>query len=68
MVDGKTPSMWDSKGNWLYCRFCKHLQNFIGEARCTAFPEGIPEEILSGKTIHKKPLPGQENDFVLTPW
>ncbi len=68
MPEKKLPSMYDSEGNWLLCRFCKHMQNFIGGATCAAFPEGIPEEILSGKTSHKEPFPGQENDLVLTPW
>ncbi len=68
MAEKRLQSMYDAKGNWLLCRFCKHLHNFIGEATCAAFPEGIPEEILSGKALHKQPFPGQENDLVLTPW
>ncbi len=61
-------SMYDAKGNWLLCRFCKHLRSFVEKPTCTAFPDGIPEEILSGRDLHKKPLPGQTNDLVLTPW
>lgn len=68
MAANRVPSMYDSEGNWLLCRFCRHKQNFIGEATCAAFPEGIPEEILSGKAMHKKPFPVQENDLVLAPW
>ena len=29
-----------------------------------AFPDDIPNEILSGKNDHSKPLPDQSNDFV----
>jgi hypothetical protein len=31
---------------------------------CKAFPEGIPEVIISGKSKHRKPLKGQRNDIV----
>ena len=54
--------------SWNFCRFCRHLHNLIGKPTCKAFPEGIPQEILSGKLIHKNPLPNQMNAIVLTPW
>lgn len=54
--------------NWNFCRFCQHLNGLIGKPTCNAFPEGIPQEILSGKIIHKDPLPNQKNNIVLTPW
>ena len=54
--------------NWNFCRFCRHLNSLIDKPTCNAFPEGIPQEILSGKIIHKDPLPNQKNDIVLTPW
>jgi hypothetical protein len=60
-------SLWDSRGNWHFCRFCKHLHSLIGEPTCDAFPEGIPQAILSGKVIHSNPLHNQKNDIVLTP-
>ncbi len=53
---------------WNFCRFCRHLHSLIGKPTCNAFPEGIPQEILLGKLIHKDPLPNQGNDIVLTPW
>lgn len=31
---------------------------------CTAFPNGIPDSILSGKNRHAMPLKGQGNDIV----
>ena len=38
------------------CLRCKRLkQDFI---TCSAFPEGIPEEIITGKFDHQKPFGG----------
>lgn len=37
------------------CYVCKHL--FAAE-RCDAFPEGIPEPIVSGEVLHTEPYPG----------
>lgn len=68
MADSDEIFLWDSMGNWNFCRFCRHLNSLIGKPTCNAFPEGIPQEILSGKIIHKNPLPNQKNDIVLTPW
>ena len=43
------------------CARCIHNSPF--ESGCTAFPEGIPDEILiSGR--HFKPVPGQINNLV----
>jgi hypothetical protein len=68
MADSNDILWWDNKSMWNFCRFCRQLHNLIGKPTCSAFPEGIPQEILSGKLIHKKPLPGQKTDIVLTPW
>lgn len=43
------------------CLNCKHNQ---GEGKCDAFPDGIPEAILSGGNDHSKPLPNQGNEIV----
>ena len=48
---------------YLVCFNCKNL-TLNG---CTAFPEGIPNEILSGENDHTKPLPEQGNDIVFEP-
>ena len=37
------------------CFLCKH---YIGVMRCKAFPEKIPEEIMTGFKDHSKPYPG----------
>jgi hypothetical protein len=31
---------------------------------CTAFPDGIPEEIAYGNNKHTEPYPGQKNKIV----
>lgn len=44
---------------------CFNCEHFTDEAPgCKAFPDGIPEEITSGKNKHRKPLKGQKNDIV----
>lgn len=32
--------------------------------KCMAYPNGIPEEFLTGEKNHDKIEPGQEGDFV----
>ena len=46
----------------LICFSCKHFNR--GDIGCTAFPEGIPNEITSGENDHSTPLPDQGNDIV----
>ena len=46
----------------LVCFKCKNFRRFIGG--CLAFPNGIPDEITSGKNQHSKPLKGQKNNIV----
>lgn len=43
---------------------CFHCANWNVSDTCTAFPDGIPDEILSGENDHTKPLPDQKNDIV----
>jgi hypothetical protein len=38
------------------CYSCVHLNP--GELTCTAFPQGIPDEILDGRVDHRKPMEG----------
>lgn len=38
------------------CVKCKH--QIRGTFTCKAFPDGIPEEVLSGRANHCKPYPG----------
>jgi len=39
------------------CTMCAH---FKGDRKCTAFPEGIPQDIFSMKVFHTKPYPGDQ--------
>jgi hypothetical protein len=46
------------------CHTCKHLEGGVEDAAgrfiqiCTAFPKGIPEEIMQGRHKHREPFPG----------
>ena len=42
------------------CFACKHLLEFEEKITCKAFPQGIPEEILSGKFDHSKAYDGDQ--------
>lgn len=48
----------------LICLNCKHYREFTGG--CSAFPDGIPEEI-GFENKHDKPLEYQKNNFVFEP-
>jgi hypothetical protein len=37
------------------CIGCRHYE---GACECTAFPNGIPDEIIDGTVEHRKPYPG----------
>lgn len=39
------------------CTECKHYR---GEIECDAFPDGIPEEIITGKHDHREPYSGDD--------
>lgn len=51
---------------YIKCLDCSNLDrdNLQIGLYCKAFPEGIPEEILSGENSHTEPLPKQENKIV----
>jgi hypothetical protein len=40
------------------CFGCKQFYPLSEPLACTAFPEGIPDAILSGEADHTKPFPG----------
>lgn len=45
------------------CNGCKHFDVF--EYTCPAFPEGIPDKLLTGEAVtHDKPLPWQIGNTV----
>jgi hypothetical protein len=44
--------------NTLQCIKCKHFDETPRTFKCTAFPDGIPDQILLSEHDHKKPFPG----------
>jgi hypothetical protein len=44
-----------------FCHRCTHRTSVLN---CTAFPDGIPSDILAGRFIHTRRWPGQTNDIV----
>lgn len=46
------------------CLLCK---NYLGDSKCKAFEDIIPEIILIGYSLHSKPLPEQDNNIVFEP-
>ena len=45
------------------CTICKY---YLSTKICSAFPDGIPEEILNGKVSHEEPYPG-DNGYQFIP-
>jgi len=43
---------------------CYNCEYYIGDSECVAFPDGIPEDILTGDFDHTKKHPNQTNDIV----
>ena len=39
---------------------CRHCKNYLGEQKCRAFPEGIPEPLNAGEHLHREPYPGDQ--------
>ncbi len=37
---------------------CYRCGHYSGKAKCKAFPQGIPDLILSGEDQHTEPFPG----------
>lgn len=46
------------------CITCAH---YLGDLACLAFPERIPNEILTGTNDHSKPLKNQDSDLIYEP-
>lgn len=52
------------------CSFCTHLIAWPGGQRptCAAYPQGIPDSILTNRVDHRQPQPGDHGlQYVPTP-
>jgi hypothetical protein len=49
---------WEAVSVDYPCKTCKHLKLFSYPVCCAAYPDGVPQEILTGKEKHKKPYRG----------
>lgn len=53
------------------CLYCRHVRDLgdggLGGWTCTAWPKGIPQEILERKKEHTEVMSGQEGQDVYTP-
>lgn len=63
---------WDFEPGGLIlslCAYCRHKQRYEnGVTPCTAYPDGIPSEILASKVDHVAPYPGDQGiQFELRP-
>mgnify|MGYP003598345641 CR=1 FL=1 len=45
----------------LLCKNCKNLTTLTNNLSCKAYPNGIPEEILTGNVDHTKKYKGDNN-------
>jgi len=43
---------------------CSNCANYLGDHRCKAFTDKIPEEIYLGFNTHDKVFPNQKNDII----
>lgn len=46
---------------------CQNCEHYWGDLACAAFPERIPDAILTGDNDHAKKYPDQVGDFVFAP-
>ena len=51
----------------IICIICKNYSKNTFKPICKAFPDGIPEDILTGKFNHTKKHPEQKNNILFEP-
>ena len=44
--------------NYVQCNSC--TRRYAGTVTCVAFPNGIPDDIITGRHDHAKPYPGDQ--------
>lgn len=49
------------------CALCRHW--LVGTRTCLAYPDGIPDEVWSGRNDHREPYPGDNGiQFARVPY
>jgi len=58
-VPYSNPRWWYAGDNPPACFDCLHFRGMVqGVVRCTAFPNGIPQELTTSRVMHNVPFPG----------
>ena len=45
---------------------CDKCIHYKGKGECDAFPDGIPNDIITEERRHDEPVPEQDNDIVFS--
>jgi hypothetical protein len=46
------------------CSFCKH---YLGNYTCPAFPDELPDNLMTGESTHNTIIKGQKGNYTYSP-